>query len=159
MIIDTSASYVAAKKFTLDGKAYAQGDAVSLDGKSTREIERLARHRFIRVAVEQGKAVVTAVGGGGMHAPGKDKLDIVADTVADDSVAADSDDAPVADTVADEPEAEATPVADDRTVTLKSTGGGYYEALDASGVNVLPEKVQGKDNCKLVLEQLGYTVK
>ena len=130
LMIDLSKKVVADKRFTMDDKEYQFGEEVDLTGKNMRQIERLFRHRFVRT-VNEG-VTTKAVGRGGKNPPSR-------------SAVADVVDAPV--------EAVAT-----NTVTLNHVGGGYYEAVDVAGTNVLSEKVQGKDNAKMIAEQLGFAI-
>lgn len=130
-IVDLSKTWYATRKFQMDAKEYLTGDTVDMDTISARQATRLVKYRFV-TDIEPQKARSAKC----QPEP----------KTADTPVAGP---APV---VAPEPVQAAN------AVKLKHVGGGYYEAQDAEGENVLPEKVQGKDNAKMICEQLGLTV-
>ncbi|QAY01989.1 hypothetical protein VpaJT1_60 [Vibrio phage VpaJT_1] len=140
--IDTSKPHYALKKFTMDKQEYLSGEEIPsaiMDALNERILQRLVKYRFIG---QNAPISTKAVGFGGMNPPEKKPVSV--EPVIE----------PKPDTATEEP----TPETDGKTVKLNHVGGGYYEAIGSDGSNVLPEKVQGKDNAKMIAENLGFTV-
>lgn len=127
-LIDTSKPQVALKRFTLDGKEYQQGEVVDLSGQNSRLIERMYRHRFIGAGTPVSQPRIAT-------AP-----------------------QPVAPVATPEPVAQPKKTESGVIGKLFHAGGGQWEVQDANGVNMLPDRIKGKDMAKMAAEQFGITI-
>lgn len=127
-LIDTSQEYYAARRFTMAGKEYQQNELVPFDGLNERDISRLIRSTYITNVKPKSVAAVEPV-----------KTDPPPPKNPHKTV---------------EPEVKS----DGPIGKLVHVKGGQYEVQDADGVNLLPERVKGKDMARMAAGQMGITI-
>lgn len=127
-LIDTSKPHWASRRFTMDGVEYQQNETVDVSKLDGRTAKRLIKYRYVTDIKPSDVAAVEPVKTD--PPPPKNPHKVV------------------------EPEVKS----DGPVGKLVHVNGGQYEVQDADGVNLLPERVKGKDMARMAAGQMGITI-
>lgn len=129
-LVDKSATYYATRRFTMDGVEYQQDQEVPVGKLDDRSAVRLIKSTYV--------------------------TDRKPSTVAQPRIATTPQ--PVAPVATPEPVAQPKKTESGVIGKLFHAGGGQWEVQDANGVNMLPDRIKGKDMAKMAAEQFGITI-
>jgi hypothetical protein len=133
-LVDKSATYYATRRFTMDGVEYQQDQEVPVGKLDDRSAVRLIKSTYVTDRKPRKAA-----------APVTQPVAPVTQPVA-----------PVA--AVTQPVAAAPTTATGLVGKLFHAGGGQWEVQDENGVNMLPDRIKGKDMAKMAAEQFGITI-
>lgn len=128
-LVDKSATYYATRRFTMDGVEYQQDQEVPVGKLDDRSAVRLIKSTYVT-----------------------DRTPIAAPV---ESVPLPEDVGAVVPVITDPPPKKNPHGYEGK---LFHAGGGQWEVQDANGVNMLPDRIKGKDMAKMAAEQFGITI-
>jgi hypothetical protein len=149
-LVDKSATYYATRRFTMDGVEYQQDQEVPVGKLDDRSAVRLIKSTYVTDRKPRKAA-----------APVTQPVAPVTQPVA--PVAAVTQPVAAAPTTATGLvgklfHAAAPTTAAGLVGKLFHAGGGQWEVQDENGVNMLPDRIKGKDMAKMAAEQFGITI-
>lgn len=135
-LVDKSATYYATRRFTMDGVEYQQDQEVPVGKLDDRSAVRLIKSTYVTDRKPSSVAQPRTAAAPQPVAP-----------VSEPQPAAPQPTAPVA-----------QPAESGVIGKLFHAGGGQWEVQDANGVNMLPDRIKGKDMAKMAAEQFSITI-